>query len=92
MEENLDLTEAQKKRLNQLNELDEKCTAAVQHTTLIQQEQSKWCDRFIKKKMFCEGDWDLLYDSRFKRDFKGNLRTRWLGPYKIDWVFDNEIV
>ena len=31
----------------------------------------------------------LLYDSRFKRDFKGKLRTRWLGPYLVDRVFDN---
>ena len=29
MEANLDLKEAQRNRLNQLNELDEKCTAAV---------------------------------------------------------------
>ena len=34
----------------------------------------------------------LLYDSRFKRDFEGKLRTRWLGPYMIDRVFDNETV
>ena len=39
--------------------------------------------------MLCEGDWDLLYDSQFKRDFKGNLCTRWLGTYIIDQVFDN---
>ena len=36
MEENLDLTEAQKNQLNQLNELDEKRTADVHHTNLIQ--------------------------------------------------------
>ena len=46
----------------------------------------------MKKKVFCEGDWELLYDSRFKRDFKGKLRTRWLGPYQIDRVFDNGTV
>ena len=34
----------------------------------------------------------LLYDSRFKRDFKGKLRTRWLGPYLVDRVFDNDTV
>ena len=42
-----------------------------------------------KKKVFCEGDWELLYNSRFKRDFKGKLCTRWLGPYLVDRVFDN---
>ena len=75
--------------MNQLNELDENRLAAVDQTMLIQQQRSNWHDRFIKKKVFCEGDWALLYDSRFKRDFKGKLRTRWLGPYLVDRVFDN---
>jgi hypothetical protein len=29
-----------------------------------------------------------LYDSRFK-DFKGKFFTCWLGPYKVDTVYDN---
>ena len=33
-----------------------------------------------------------MYDSQFKREFKGRLRTRWLGPYQIDKVFDNGTV
>ena len=89
MDVNLDVTEAQKSRLNQLNELDEKCIVAVDQATLIQQQRSKWHDRFIKNKVFYEGYWELLYDSRFKRDFKGKPGTRWLGPYQIDKVFDN---
>ena len=92
MEVNLDVTEAQKRRLNQLNELDKNRLAAVDQTVLIQQQTSNWRNRFIKKKIFCEGDWALLYDSRFKRDFKGMLHTRWLGPYLVDKVFDNGIV
>ena len=75
-----------------MNELDENRLAAVDQTVLIQQQRSNWHDRFIKKKVFCEGDWELLYDSRFKRDFKGKLRTRWLGPYLVDRVFDNGTV
>ena len=35
MEVNLDGTEAWRSKLNQLNELDEKCIAAVDQTTLI---------------------------------------------------------
>ena len=46
----------------------------------------------IKKLVFYEGDWALLYDSRFKREFKGKLHTRWLVPYLIDKVFDNGTV
>ena len=75
IEVNLDVTEALKRRLNQLNELDENWLAAVEQTMLIQQQRSNWHDRFIKKKVFCEGDWALLYDSRLKRDFKGKLHT-----------------
>jgi transposase InsO family protein len=33
----LDLTEAHKQRLQQLNELDEECLSALEHTTVIQQ-------------------------------------------------------
>ena len=49
---NLDLTEAQKKRLEQLNELDEKCSAALHQTSIIQHHHCTWHDRFIKKKIF----------------------------------------
>lgn len=41
--------------------------------------------------MFHKGDWALLYDFRFK-DFKGKLCSYWMGPYKIDEVFDNGTV
>ena len=30
----------------------------------------------------------MLYDSRYK-DFKGKLRTRWLGPYVVERGHDN---
>ena len=86
------MTEAQKRILNKLNELDENCLAAMDQTVLIHQQRSNWHDQFIKKKVFCEGDWALLYDSRFKREFKGKLCTRWLGPYLVDRVFDNGTV
>ena len=75
-----------------MNELEEKCIADVDQTALIQQQRSNWHDRFIKKRVFCEGDWALLYDSIFKRDIKGKLHTIWLGPYQIDRVFDNGTV
>ena len=78
--------------MNQLNELDEKCTIDVHRMTLIQQQHSKWHDRFIKKKVLYESHSDLFYDSWFKKDLKGELRTRWLRTYKIDKVFDNGTV
>eukprot|EP00253_Pinus_taeda_P022041 PITA_22041 len=84
----LDLSEAQKNRLQQINELDETRLSALQNTALIQQQRAKWHDALIKDKIFHEGDWALLYDSRFQ-DFPGKLQTRWLGPYEIQKVHDN---
>ena len=52
MEVNLDVTESQRNRLNQLNEHEEKNIAVVDQTTLIQQQRSNWNDRFIKKQVF----------------------------------------
>ena len=48
----MDLDEAQKQRLNQLNELDEKRLATLHHTAIVQQQCTKWHDRFIKNKVF----------------------------------------
>jgi hypothetical protein len=88
---NLDLTNAQTARLQQLNELEEKRLDAIQQTTVIQQQRSQWHDKNIKNKQFQKGNWALLYDSRFK-EFQGKLRTRWLGPYEVDTVFPNGTV
>ena len=84
----LDLNEAQINRLRQINELDEIRLSALENTALIQQQRAKWHDALIKNKVFHEGDWALLYDSRFQ-DFPGKLQTRWLGPYEIQKVHDN---
>jgi hypothetical protein len=88
---NLDLTDAQTARLQQLNELEEKRLDAIQQTTIIQQQKLQWHDKNIKNKQFQKGNWALLYDSRFK-EFQGKLRTRWLRPYEVDIVFPNGTV
>ena len=75
-----------------MNELEEKHIVAVDQKALIQKQRSNWHDWFIKKRVFYEGDWALLYDSRFKRDFKAKQRTRWLGPYQIKKVIDDGMV
>ena len=72
----------------QLNELDEIRQDVVQRTALIQNQRTKWHDKFLKKKTFEEGDWALLFDSRFKH-FKGKLTTRWMGRYEIVTAFYN---
>eukprot|EP00253_Pinus_taeda_P013487 PITA_13487 len=84
----LDLSHAQKKRLLQLNGLDEYRLQALLHTEVVQLQRKIWYDKNIQEKQFQEGDWELLYDSRYK-DFKGKLGTRWLGPYTMDKCNDN---
>jgi hypothetical protein len=71
-----------------LNEFDEIRQDSLQRNTLIQEQRTKWYDKYTKKKFFQPSDWALLYDSRFK-NFKGKFSTRWLGPYEVDTVYDN---
>ncbi|XP_059066700.1 uncharacterized protein LOC131857926 [Cryptomeria japonica] len=88
---NMTLSEAQKDHIKQLNALDELRNMAVQHTKIIQHQQAKWHDKYIKERKFKSGDWALLYDSRYK-DTMGKVHTRWLGPYEIVEVFQNGAV
>ena len=87
----LDLLEAQKQRMTQLNELDEIRQEAFQKTSLVQQQRSRWHDKYIKEKKFHPGDWALLFDSKFK-NFQGKFQTHWLGPYEVENIFDNGAV
>lgn len=45
----MNLDEAQKEMVMQLNQLDEIRQQAVQHTLLIQQQRETWHDKFIKE-------------------------------------------
>ena len=84
----LDLKEAQKHRLEQINELDEIRQDVIQKASIVQQQRTRWHDKYIKEKKFKEGDWALLFDSKFKY-FQGKFQTHWLGPYEIIRIFDN---
>jgi hypothetical protein len=84
----LNLDEAQKQRVMQLNELGEIRQDALQRTILVQNQRSKWHDKYIKKKHFKPGDWALLFYSKCKT-FKGKLMTRLLGPYEVETIFYN---
>ena len=61
---------------------------ALLHSKVVQLQRKIWHDRHLNEKQFQPRDWVLLYDSRYK-DFKGNLRTRWLGPYAVEKCNDN---
>ena len=87
----VELSEAQKERIMQLNQLEEMIQATVEQTILVQQQRAQWHDKFIKKKQFKVGDWALLFDSKFK-NFKAKFTTHWLGPHEIAEVYDNRLV
>ena len=84
----LDLSQTQQERLLQLNGLDEHRMQALLHSEVVQLQRKIWHDRHLNDKQFQPGDWALLYDSRYK-DFKGKLRTIWLGPYVVEKCNDN---
>ena len=84
----MDLDEAQKQWVLQINELDEIRQDALQRTMLIQNQPKKWLDKFIKKNQFNTRDWALLFNSMYK-NFKGKLTTRRMGPYEVVTTFDN---
>jgi hypothetical protein len=48
----LNLDEAQKQRALQLKDMDEIRKDSIQWTILVQNQRSKWHDKFIKKKHF----------------------------------------
>jgi hypothetical protein len=58
---------------------------------MIQHQRAQWHDKFIKKNKFKAGDWDLLFNSRFK-EFRGKFCTSWLGPYEIDTIYDSKAI
>ena len=68
--------------------MDEIRQDAVQRTSIVQQQRTRWHDKYIKENKFKEGDWALLFHSKFK-DFQGKFQTHWLGPYEIMKIFEN---
>lgn len=52
----MDLSEAEKHRMEQLNELDDIRQEAILRTDLVQYQRAKWHEKYIKDKKFQEGD------------------------------------
>ena len=73
----LDLSHAQKERLLQLNGLDEHRMQALLHTEVVQLQRKIWHDKNIKEKQFQEGDWALLYDSRYNISRESYRQDGW---------------
>ncbi|MCO5593694.1 hypothetical protein L7F22_047711 [Adiantum nelumboides] len=88
---NMDFNEVLKKRLDDLQKLDELRQRALLEQQIVQQRRKYWHDSKIKVREFKQGDLVLLY--RFKLGpKKPNLKIAWSGPYEVDWVFSNGTV
>jgi hypothetical protein len=57
----------------------------------VQKEREKvYHDKHIKKKAFKQGDFVLVYDSKFmKHPWK--FRTHWIGPYEVAYVTEGGV-
>ena len=88
---NFDLMKAGKKRLLQLNELDELWMNAYENAKLYKDRTKIWHDKHLLKKEFHEGELVLLYNSRIKL-FPEKLKSRWTGPFKVVKVYPHGAV
>ena len=82
---------AGKKRLLQLNELEELRLNAYDNAKLYKDRTKLWHDNHLSKKKFHEREFVLLYNSRL-RLFSKKLKSRWLGPFKIIKVYPHSAV
>ena len=83
---NFDLKKAGRKRLLQLNELDELRMNAYENAKLYKDHTKLWHDKHLSKKEFWEGELVLPYNSRL-RLFPGKLKSQWSGPFIVIKVY-----
>ena len=88
---NFDLKRAGRKRLLQLNELDELRMNAYENAKLYKDRTKLWHDKHLSKKEIHKGEFVLLYNSRLKL-FPGKLRSRWSGPFKVVKIYPHGAV
>ncbi|KAL8104290.1 hypothetical protein AgCh_028493 [Apium graveolens] len=88
---NLNLDAAGKKRMLQLNELDEFRLQAYENNKMYKGKVKRWHDRDLVLKSFVLGQQVLLFNSRICL-FPGNLKSRWSGPFVVKTVFPHGAV
>ncbi|MCO5593614.1 hypothetical protein L7F22_047629 [Adiantum nelumboides] len=84
----MDFNAVPKKRLEDLQRLDEIKQRALLEQQIVHQRRKYWHDIKIKEREFKQGDLVLLYQSKLGPK-KPNLKIAWSGPYEVDWVFSN---
>ncbi|XP_021728388.1 uncharacterized protein LOC110695467 [Chenopodium quinoa] len=82
---NMDSKVAGKKRLLQLNDLDEFRLSAYDSARIYKEKTKKWHDKRILPREFATGDNVFLFNSRLKI-FPGKLKSRWSGPFTVTRV------
>ncbi|XP_057763533.1 uncharacterized protein LOC130983668 [Arachis stenosperma] len=83
---NFDEQAAGKKRLRQLNELEEFMNQAYENAKIYKENTKRWHDQKIARREFTVGQKVLLYNSRL-RFFPGKLKSRWSGLFTIIKVY-----
>ncbi|CAJ2652678.1 unnamed protein product [Trifolium pratense] len=85
---NMDYQASGRKRILDLHELEELRLDAYENAKIYKERTKKWHDRHIHNREFRVGELVLLFNSRL-RLFPGKLRSRWLGPFEINRVFQS---
>jgi uncharacterized protein (UPF0335 family) len=75
-------------RLEFIEVLEEERELALERMDEVQRERKKRYDRKLRIEDIHAGDSVLLWDSRHEM-FLGKLHVSWMGPYKVETVFDN---
>jgi hypothetical protein len=75
-------------RLNDIDKLEEDRLFSLDETYKQQLFRKLKYNSKLKPVKVKEGDWVLVYDSRYKK-FKGKLHTRWLGPFIVKTIYEN---
>ncbi|XP_016178469.1 uncharacterized protein LOC107620887 [Arachis ipaensis] len=83
---NFDNQAAGKRRLLQLNELEEFRTQAYENSKIYKENTKKWHDQKLARREFIEGQKVLLYNSRLKF-FPEKLKSRWSCSFTVIKAF-----
>ena len=82
----MNLEIVRKKRMFQLNELEEFHQNAYESLSIYKKKTKAWHDKHLVKTEFQSGPQVLLFNSRLKL-FSGKLKSRWFSPFVIMRVF-----
>ena len=88
---NMNFEMAGKKRMLQLNELDELRQNAYDSSRIYKEKTKAWHDKHIIHNELKPGQQVLLFNSQLKL-FPGKLRSRWSGLFVITQVFPYDSV